>query len=147
MQPFSKLKVRDIMTVKVRVASPSDRLDDVHHLMKLGGFRHVPVVDGGRLVGVLSDHDVYLGWPGGSETAIGQLMTKTPRCIGPDASARDAAGILLRHKIGCLPVVDEERGVIGIVTESDFVALAHRALLIHEAIADERAVGEALPPA
>src|SRR5688572_17080608 len=109
------------MTVKVRVARPSDRLDDVHHLMKLGGFRHVPVIEDGKLVGVLSDHDVYLGWPGGGQTPIGQLMTKMPRWIVPDASARDAAGLLLRHKIGCLPVVDGSRGVIGIVTESDFV--------------------------
>jgi CBS domain-containing protein len=134
-QQFSKLKVRDIMSVKVRVASPTDRLDDVHRLMKLGGFRHVPVIEDGKLVGVLSDHDVYLGWPGGGQTAIGQLMTKMPRWIGPEASARDAAGILLRHRIGCLPVVDGDRGVIGIVTETDFVALAHRALLIQEALA------------
>lgn len=130
---LGKLRVRDVMTAKVRTVGPDDRLEDVHRLMQLAGFRHAPVVDQGKLVGVISDHDIYLAWSSGRDTPVGAVMTKSPRWIGADAMARDAAALLLRHKIGCLPVLDGDK-VVGIVTESDFVAMAHRALLIQEAL-------------
>ncbi len=120
--------VRDIMTAKARVAGPSDKLVDAFHVMRLAGFRHMPVVEDGKLVGIVSDHDIFLGWGRGGDTPVGELMTKSPRWVGPDANARDAAALLLRHKIGCLPVIDDGR-VVGIVTQADFVAFAHRELL------------------
>jgi len=132
---LSKLRVRDVMTAKVQAVGPEDRLEDVHRMMQLAGFRHVPVVEQGKLVGVVSDRDIFGGWSGGGDTRIDSVMTKVPRWIAPEAMARDAAALLLRHKIGCLPVVDAELRVVGIITETDFVAIAHRALLIQEALA------------
>ncbi|MBM4376992.1 MAG: CBS domain-containing protein [Deltaproteobacteria bacterium] len=55
-------------------------------------------------------------------------MTRSPRWVQADAPAHEAAAMLLRHKLGRLPALDEARAVVGIVTESDFVALALRAL-------------------
>lgn len=124
----SELLVRDLMSKGAHLAAPSDTVGDVHHLMRLGGIRHLPVVERGRLVGVVSDRDVLAAWMSGGATRIEEVMTRTPRWVSQETPARDAAGLLLRHKIGCLPVVDAAMTVVGIVTESDFVELAHRAL-------------------
>jgi CBS domain-containing protein len=129
-----ELRVRDIMTTKVHVVGLDDSIEDVHRMMQLGGIRHAPVVDGGRLVAVVTDHDIFLGWSRGIDTPIRDVMTKAPRWIRPEATAREAAGVVLRYKIGCLPVVDKELRVVGIVTETDFVELAQRALTIQEAL-------------
>ncbi len=129
------LRVSDIMHERVHAVAPSERIDDVFTMMRLAGIRHVPIVDEGNLVGVASDRDILLAWPRGADTPVGQVMTHEPRWVSPDTSARDAAAILLRHKIGGLPVLDPiERRVVGVVTASDFLSLAHRALMIQEAL-------------
>lgn len=123
-----ELLVGELMSRGAHTVSPLDPIDDVYRVMKLGGFRHVAVVEDGRLVGVVSDRDVLAAWTNGTATPVERVMTRTPRWIAADAPAKDAAATLLRHKIGCLPVVDEAMTVLGMVTETDFVELAHRTL-------------------
>jgi CBS domain-containing protein len=124
----SELRVRDVMSTGAHHVEPDVTIEEVHRLMRLGGLRHVPVVSDGRLVGVVSERDVLASWTSGSSTPVQRVMTRSPRWVHADAPAHEAAGLLVRHKIGCLPVLDEARVVVGIVTESDFVALAQRAL-------------------
>ncbi len=123
-----ELLVRDVMSQGAHLVAPDDPIDDVFRLMKIGGIRHMPVVEEGRLVGVVSDRDVLVAWTNGGQTPVSKVMTRNPRWIAADAPAREAASLMLRHKIGCLPVVDAHRTVLGIVTETDFLELAHRAL-------------------
>lgn len=140
-QPFARmtgsaaLRVSDLMHERVHAVAPTERIDDVFTMMRLAGIRHVTIVEEGNLVGVASDRDILLAWQRGAGTPIGEVMTREPRWVSPDTTARDAAAILLRHKIGCLPVLDPiEHRVVGVVTDSDFLALAHRALMIQEAL-------------
>lgn len=128
MNAGADLTVRDVMSAGAHSVVADDPIDDVYRLMKLGGIRHLPVLEDGRLVGVVSDRDILTAWSQGPETRVERVMTRVPRWIAIDAPARDAARLLLRHKIGCLPVVDANMNVVGIVTETDFLELAHRAL-------------------
>ena len=123
--------VRDVMQTKIVTVSVTERLSTVEDIMTLGRVRHMPVVHGGRLVGVLSQRDLLrasLSELGsfGSETRraflhaieIAQVMSAPPVTVGPEADIRLAARLMADRRIGCLPVVDGEE-LVGLVTETD----------------------------
>jgi len=123
--------VRDIMQTKIVTVSVTERMSTVEDIMTLGQVRHMPVVHGGKLVGVLSHRDLLrasLSELGsfGSETRraflhaieIAQVMSAPPITIGPEASVQLAARLMADNRIGCLPVVEGEE-LTGLVTESD----------------------------
>jgi len=125
------MSVRDIMSTKVVSISADDNLHIVYEIMELGRVRHLPVVQRGRLVGVVSQRDLLhaslsnvIGVASEDQNSflqgvkISQVMSKPPISIEPDASVQEAARIMAEHKIGCLPV-EEDRRVIGIATETD----------------------------
>ena len=99
--------------------------------MTLGHVRHMPVVQGGRLLGVVSERDLlraslssltdfqeeaHRAFLHGVE--IGRVMSSPPVVIHPDASVEEAAKLMAERKIGCLPVVEEDR-LLGLITETD----------------------------
>jgi CBS domain-containing protein len=132
------LTIKDIMTENVRCARERDTLRDVHALMRMSGFRHVPIVDDeGKLTGIVSDRDIHLAWHNGNDQPVSAFMTRYTQWARPEARARDVAARMMNDKIGCMPVVDEKNHVVGIVTETDFLRVAHRALSIQEAMAEE----------
>lgn len=145
------MKVRDIMTWPVTTLSPTDTLAQAEQLMNVERVRHIPVVDGDVLVGVLSHRDVLaaaistLSNPSDEEdlelkrrARVGEVMRGAVETITPETSAVEAADHIITHKLGCLPVVDERHHLIGIVTASDFVAIA-RILLAGGSLEPRRA--------
>jgi acetoin utilization protein AcuB len=99
--------------------------------MRDRNIRHVPVVSGKRLVGMITDRDIQEATPSPATTLtrgeiayrmettpIKTCMTKDLVWIGPDIEMAAATRLLLQHKIGCLPVVDNGT-LVGIVTEMD----------------------------
>lgn len=134
----TRLRVHDVMTREVRTLGPNDRLALADELMQQGRFRHVVVVDDGRVVGVLSRRDIFhgaLAWSlGQGRKAHEQLLAATPVkdvmasrvvTVDPDAPLAEAAALLREHKIGCLPVVAGD-ALVGVLTEGDFLALLAR---------------------
>jgi acetoin utilization protein AcuB len=133
-------RVRDIMQTKLVTISVTDRLSTVEDIMTLGRVRHIPVVHGGRLVGVLSQRDLLraslseLGSFGNEARRaflhaieIDRVMSAPPITIGPEATVQLAARLMADQKIGCLPVI-EDGELVGLVTETDvlgWVAAAH----------------------
>jgi CBS domain-containing protein len=128
---MSRNRVRDIMPRKMVTISAGDTLATVEDIMTLGRVRHMPVVHGGRLVGVLSHRDLLraslseLGSFGVEARRaflhaieIAQVMSSPPITISPDASIRLAARLMADHRIGCLPVVEDEV-LVGLLTETD----------------------------
>ena len=103
-------------------------------MMRDNRIRHVPVLDGDKLVGIVSDRDVRSALPSRhalqrgtaslGDTLLGakvsQVMSAMPITIGSDASVREAAQLMCRHKIGALPVVDAEK-LIGIISAEDIL--------------------------
>lgn len=124
-------RVRDIMQTKVVTIGASERLSTVEDIMTLGRVRHMPVVRGGELVGVLSERDLLraslseVGSYGADARRaflhaieIEQVMSAPPITVDPAAPVTDAAQLMAEHKIGCLPVVEREK-LMGLVTETD----------------------------
>jgi CBS domain-containing protein len=129
------------MQTKIVTIGVTERLSTVEDIMTLGRVRHMPVVHGGQLVGVLSQRDLLraslseLGsYASEARRAflhaieIERVMSAPPIVIDPDASVQLAARLMADHKIGCLPVVDEGGRLVGIITERDFMAMAGQLL-------------------
>jgi acetoin utilization protein AcuB len=108
--------VRDHMSRKVMSVGPRDTLDRAKDLMHERAVRHLPVLRGSRLVGVLSDRD--LRRPLSSARLVQDVMTLNPTSITPDASVDEAACVMRAHTFSALPVVDKGH-VIGILTTTD----------------------------
>jgi CBS domain-containing membrane protein len=124
MQTCVKMTVADLMTTPPLVVRPSATTAWARTRMRRADVRHLAVVDArGQLAGILSDRD--LARPG---RTVADVMTSSPLSVRPETRASEASALLLDHKIGALPVVDEEGRVVGIVTETDFLRLAHQAL-------------------
>jgi len=118
------LTVRDIMVTDLVTVGPEETARSAYKLMRDRRFRHLPVVADGRLVGILSDRDLrpVLLSPGLARARVKELMSENLTTIAPGAPVEDAASLLVVKKIGCLPVVADER-LIGIVTETDLLAV------------------------
>jgi CBS domain-containing membrane protein len=120
---------------------PEESLLDADRIMRLARIRHLPVVEAGHLVGLLSHRDVLdasiarLEKRDGVERAqylrtipIAEVMHRDPYTATESTTLGDAAQRMLRLKIGCLPVVRQVRSrreLIGLVTESDLLRAAY----------------------
>ena len=119
---MGKHTVQQHMTVAPLVVSSDRTLADAHRLMRERNIRHLPVVDHGRLVGVVSQRDLYLletlrGVDPATET-VGEAMSGEPYAVPPDASLDEVATAMADKKYGSAVVVD--RGsVIGLFTTVD----------------------------
>jgi len=125
------LVLGDMMTTNVKTLREDDALSSADWDMVVSEVRHLPVVDAaGRVVGILSDRDVLRasGHPPAEPLAVARVMTRDVQTFPPDLPAVEAAVHLLRAKHGALPVVNEAGVLLGIVTTTDFVELARRAL-------------------
>ena len=124
--------VQDIMSAEVATLGRNDTLLLAKDIMNLGRIRHFPVVEDDELVGVVSQRDLYRASLGTvmqygekaqraflESVAVKEIMVD-PISIGPDATVRDAARLMMEHKIGCLPVLEDSR-LVGIVTETDML--------------------------
>jgi len=123
------MKVSRAMTREVVCVSPKHSLTNAYELMTEWGIRHLPVVDGRRLVGIISDRDLLLS---GMRTERGvafppqvveEIMTPRPLTCRRNALLGEVAGLMLDHKIDSLPVTDLDGELIGLVTSTDLVAL------------------------
>lgn len=118
------LIVRDVMVTDLVTVGPGDTAREAYKLMRDGRFRHLPVLEAGRLVGILSDRDLrpVLLSPGLAHARVSELMSEDLTTVAPDAPVEDAASLLVVKKIGCLPVLEGDR-LVGIVTETDLLAV------------------------
>ncbi len=126
--------VADVMTRRVVTLNEEDNLGSILEGMERYGIRHLPVVDGQKLVGLLSHRDVLRlsasvltdpnvsSWREGAAaqgTFVARVMRRSMETTTPDASVREAGARMVEKKIGCLPVVTEDGSLIGIITEHD----------------------------
>jgi len=125
--------VRDIMMRGPVTLGREDTLDLADDIMNRGRIRHLPVLDGERVVGVVSQRDLFrsafvaaLGLRGGQQRAllkslrVKEMMSEPVVTISPDAAIQEAARLMMEKKIGCLPVVEAER-FVGLITETDIL--------------------------
>lgn len=125
------LLVSELMTSNLRTVYEDEAMNSADWDMAVNEIRHLPVVDGDRkLVGLLSDRDVMRSMieHRGRAVTVSEVMSRAVKTISPDMPAVEAVELMLRAKCHALPVVDAQHRVLGIVTSTDFLELAHRAL-------------------
>jgi len=124
---MTKTKVRNIMSTPVEFLSVGDSLDLARHLMKAGRIRHLPVIDGETLVGVISDRDIAVveAVPGVhlDHVEVARVM-QAPLSAWSKDGIDDASEKMATNKRDCL-VVHSGHGVLGVFTATDaLLALA-----------------------
>lgn len=114
------MTVGDCMTKNPVTVSLEDTLVIAQEKMRAGEFRQIPVVDHGRLVGIITDRDVRRHGRHNIVARVRFAMTEGIITATPETSIEEAARILLEHKIGGLPVVENE-DLVGIISTTDIL--------------------------
>ncbi len=127
------MKVRDIMVKEVASLDVNDELSLANDIMRLGRIRHLPVVDGKRLVGIISERDLFrsslaeaLGYGGKASRElmktirIKDIMVDDVLTVSPEDDVKEAVRLMVERKVGCLPVVEKDR-LVGLITETDIL--------------------------
>jgi acetoin utilization protein AcuB len=126
--------VADAMTARPVTMAPDATVTAARSAMRRGRFRHLPVVAGAELVGVVAQSDLEVP-PGApvevaeslGERPLTEVMSTEPVTVWPDEPVEVAARLLVDNGIGCLPVVADD-GLVGILTESDLFSVLLRLL-------------------
>jgi len=136
--------VNDLMQRDVVTLEASDSLGLADDIMRLGRIRHMPVISRGRLVGVLSQRDLFraaissvLEFRPGTEREwlakiqVREVMTPHVVTVSPSTTIHAAVDVMLQKRIGCLPVVEDDK-LIGLLSETDCMRYLARLLDIAE---------------
>ena len=132
------LRVRDVMSISPVTIPPSLSVQEAHTLMQQRMVRHLPVLQDGCLVGIVSDRDIRLVLPSPATSlavwelrhlleklTVGEMMTGFVMTTPPERLMTEAVGRMLGHRVGALPVV-EDRRVVGILTRTDVLRAFRR---------------------
>jgi len=131
------MRVEELMTSTVFTVEPHDMIDRVFFLIHYEKVRHLPVIEKGKVVGMVSDRDMYkaLG-PKSNSNAIESnkdgtelhvipkkvqnIMRRGVVSVSPDTLASDAAATMANHKLGALPVIKDDK-LVGILSATDIL--------------------------
>jgi acetoin utilization protein AcuB len=126
------ITVRDYMISEVETLAPDDSLETAVMLERRLRIRHIPIMENGELVGMVTDRDLKRALPSpvGTDqqtfdrivqtTQLRQIMTRSPMTISPSAPLRDAVQILCEKKFGAVPVMENGK-LVGIITGVDML--------------------------
>ncbi len=131
--------VSDWMTRDLVTITPETTLADAEAIMVEKMIRRLPVLEDGRLVGIVTYGDVRNARPSSvnrlniwelsyliPHITIGEMMSRDPITVFPDTTIGETAQLMLKNMIGCLPVVDRQGELVGIITESDIFRMVAR---------------------
>lgn len=124
--------IRNWMTPDPITVEPDTSMLEAEHLMKENKIRCLPVMKGGKLVGIVTEHDVKAASASSATTLdvhelmylvskvkVKEVMTKEPVTIREDDTVEEAAALMLRRKISRLPVLSDRKDLVGIITDTD----------------------------
>ncbi|TVQ45873.1 MAG: CBS domain-containing protein [Saprospirales bacterium] len=127
-------KISNIMTANVHYVSKDDELFKALRLIRNHKIRHLPVVDGSQIVGIISSSDLnrltFGGLFSGTDPdeegilqmlSISQVMTSKVRTVSSDSTIKEVAEIFAREEFHALPVADRDGKLAGIVTTTDVI--------------------------
>ena len=138
------MRIKDVMTRNPVTADSETLVLDAQKLMKENNIRRLPVVDKGKLVGIVTKHDLLEAAPSPATSLsvfelnyllakmkVKEIMKKNPVTITPDTPFEEALRLGQEKKIGAFPVVENGK-LVGITTESDIIRFVTRVLGIKE---------------
>lgn len=127
------MQVKDWMSPSPVTVPPETSVSEARELMQRRRIRHLLVTEDEELVGIITDRDIRLTLPSPATSlsvwelnyllaklTVGEVMTRRVITVGPDRPIEDAARLMLEHRIGALPVLEEGR-LVGILTETDLL--------------------------
>jgi CBS domain-containing protein len=127
------MQVREIMSKNIEVVDRNDNLRAVEERMATKQLRHLPVLEQGEVVGIVTQRDLFkaamsstMGYGEKAQQAylqsvrVKEIMVYPVVTVAPDTSVAAAADILMNKGIGCLPVVEGQQ-LVGIVTKTDLL--------------------------
>ncbi len=128
------MNVAEIMTTRVFTIEMDDTLDKIQKIFEKHKFHHLLIVEDGELIGIISDRDVlkeispYVNTISEDsrdrqtlKKKAHQIMSRKPVTVGPDALVEEAASIMLKKNISCLPVVSPSENIAGILSWKDIL--------------------------
>jgi acetoin utilization protein AcuB len=124
------MKVGERMTPNPSHVRLANTLSTARTIMHAEGFKHLPVVETKRVLGVITDRDVRQRAAHLDDTLVETVMTADPVTVSPDTTIEEAASLMLVKRIGCLPVV-QDGGLVGIITTSDLLRALLDIALVH----------------
>lgn len=144
------MKVKDIATKETYCASPTMNLTEIATMMKRHGIGAVPVCEGDRLVGMITDRDIVISCVAASMDASAcparEFMTSKPVTIAPDVDVNEAARIMSKEQVRRLPVVEKGR-LVGMLSLGDIaMALQGNDRLVAETLRKISTPSQAVPP-
>lgn len=122
--------VEDLMTRELITLGPDDNLAQADTFMNRGRIRHLPVVDPtGRLVGLVTHRDLLKVFAdrtreGAMEVRAGEVMTTDVATVTPQTRLTDALNLMIENKYGCLPALDPDGKLVGLITQFDLIKFA-----------------------
>ena len=120
--------IRDAMTSDPTTVDPGTTAQEAARLMQSKDVGSLPVVDGGRLVGMITDRDLALRLVGAGkalETPVGALASKDVVTIDPQQDVGEAARLMAEHQLRRLPVCEEDGRLVGILAQADVAQIGH----------------------
>lgn len=117
------MDVKKWMVKKLVTIAKNSSIREAIELMKKHSIRHLPVVDGSRLIGLVTQGDLRQAIIPSmlEEISLKDIMITNPITVPSDASIDTAAKLIFEHKIGCLPVVSKGNRLLGIITVTDIL--------------------------
>ncbi|MBI2996755.1 MAG: CBS domain-containing protein [Candidatus Melainabacteria bacterium] len=117
------MRVKDIMNQDPRVLSEDETIFNASKFMRQQKIRNLPVIDKNKkLVGLVTYREIIDSLSGNSDMIlVKDAMVKQVTAVGPETPLKGAIEIMLINKFGCLPVVDNDRKLIGLITETDLL--------------------------
>jgi CBS domain-containing protein len=116
------MKVRDVMSKDVQVARPGDTLQDVAARMSAGDFGFMPVADGDRLIGTITDRDIVVramaGGAAGTSPVV-EYISRDPQTARADDDLKTVLDAMGTKQIRRLPVLDKDNRLVGVVSLGD----------------------------
>src|SRR5512133_2083963 len=117
------MNVGDAMTARPRCAAPDTPLSQVAELMDSQDVGAIPIVDGDRLVGMVTDRDIVVrAVARGSDprsTTVAHVATETLVSLSPEHDLADALKLMAQHQVRRLPVTDRDDRLVGVVSQAD----------------------------
>lgn len=116
------MKVRDVMSKDVQVARPGDSLQDVASRMANGDFGFMPVADGDRLIGTITDRDIVIRAVAGGAACtspVVEYISRDARTAYADDDLRTVLDAMGDKQIRRLPVLDKDERLVGVVSLGD----------------------------
>jgi len=128
------MKVKDLMSTNVISIPPKKTVEKALKTLRENNIHHLPIIKDDELVGIVTERDLLqvIGyWVGTEEESerdrdtleikVKKIMKKEVITCSPELSIKEAAELMLQHKIGSLVVLDDNKKVIGIITVTDML--------------------------